>query len=371
MVLSTGIGSHPISDMEQIFRDLIDSEISLLYFPQLKKEHMIHAYYCMIPGLKYQMGKLFLNLNQFQIEKDLETYRNDLLMRKSLLKKRNFSLDDFNLIGLNYMRHYLEKYKPQIKGIKGQITGPLSEVFTVKIEPVNKRAIDIPEFLELFIQTAEEVAFSIDSIISHLNQEFVGNQANSIIFIDEPSLSIVLKELDIKKASKYLKRVFNSISGKKGIHVCDNLIGISEFILDLPVDYINFDVRTYPKTIEYLDDDKVIKFLENGGGFALGLIPNTPESLVGEENIDKIQKKQLKMKDFLPSIDSLIKKFELILEQFRHKGIQDKQVLENLIITPQCGFRSFDIPTPVEGEQMVKELLIIQEKLAKNIEKIF
>ena len=230
MVLSTGIGSHPISDMEQVFHDLVDSEISLLYFPQLKKEHVIYSYYCMIPGLKFQMGKLFLNLNQFEIERDLEAFRNDLIMRKSLLKKRNFNVEDFNLIGLNYMHHYLEKYQPKISGIKGQIMGPLSEAYTVKLEPVKKKAIDIPEFLELFIQTAEEIAFSIDSIIGHLNQEFVGNQDNSIVFIDEPTLSIVLKELDIKTASKCLTRVLNNISGKKGMHVCDNLIGISEFV---------------------------------------------------------------------------------------------------------------------------------------------
>jgi len=357
--------------MEQVFHDLVDSEISLLYFPQLKKENVIYSYYCMIPGLKFQMGNLFLNLSQFGIEKDLKAFRNDLQMRKSLLKKRSFNVDDFTLIGLNYMHHYLEKYQPKISGIKGQIMGPLSEAFTVKLEPVRKKAIDIPEFLELFIQTAEEVAFSIDSIIGHLNQEFVGNQNNSIIFIDEPSLSIVLKELNMKTASNYLSRVLNCISGKRGLHVCDNLIGISEFVLDLPLEYINFDVRTYPRTIEFLDDDKVIKFLEKGGGFALGLVPNTPESLVGEENIEKIQKNQLKMKDFLPTVDSLIKEFEQVIQQFNDKGIKNEQVLENLILTPQCGFRSFDIPTPVEGEQIAKELLNIQEKTARKIEKTF
>ena len=368
-VLTTGIGSHPISDVDQIFQDLFESGTSLWYFPQLRGENMLYNYHRIIPGLKFQLGRIFLNLNQFEIEKDLNNFRNDLIMRKNLLKKRNFSLQEFGLRGLHEFRSFIDKFKPKISGIKGQITGPLSEAYTVKVEPVNKKAMDIPEFLELIVQATREIAYTIDNELNHLSQEFFNGSTSTTLFLDEPVLTVVLNELDQKKAANYLSEVLTAVSSRKGIHVCDNIASVGDFMLDLPIDIISYDARSYPKTIQFLDDEKLYNFLEKGGGFALGLTPNTPESLVGEDNIEKLQRNELKIKDYLPSVDILIKEFEEILKDFTNKGIDTKIIIENLILTPQCGFQSFTIPTPERGEQVVKELLLIQEKTAREIQK--
>ncbi|MHA1798717.1 MAG: hypothetical protein ACTSVY_09770 [Candidatus Helarchaeota archaeon] len=369
MVLTTGIGSHPINDVQQVFQDLIESEISLLYFPQLKGENMLFNYHAIIPGLKLQLGKLIFNLNQFEIEKELDAFRNDLFMRKNLIKRRNFDVSIFNLKGLDNLEENLKNYSPKPMGLKGQITGPLSEAYSVRVEPVGKKAIDLPEFLDLFISTTSEIAFSIDSELNHLSHDLIGNSNFTTIFIDEPLLTIVLKELDQKTAFKYLSDVLNSISGRKGIHVCDDIVGISDFLLALPLDYISYDARFYPKTIEYLDDTKVSEYLERGGGFALGLTPNRPESLVGEENIEKLQRGELNIKEFIPTELTLLKDFEDILKDFNDKGIDSKLVVKNLLLTPQCGFQSFTLPNPERGEQIVRTLLTIQEKTARLIEK--
>ena len=132
---------------------------------------------------------------------------------------------------------------------------------------------------------------------------------------------------------------------------------------------IKITQKNYPKTIQFLDEEKLYNFLERGGGFALGLTQNTPESLVGEDNIEKLQRNELQIKDFLPSVNSLIREFEEILNDFTNKGLDTKLVVKNLILTPQCGFQSFTIPSPERGEQIVKELLLIQEKTARKIQK--
>ncbi|NHI94624.1 MAG: hypothetical protein EAX96_19185 [Candidatus Lokiarchaeota archaeon] len=369
MILTTGIGSHPINDVNQIYQDL--RNLSMPYFPQLKIENMLYDYHRIIPGLNFHSGRLVLDLSQFRIEKDIDEFKNDLIMRRSLLKRRNFDLMEFPLKGLQEFRNFLSNNNSNIYGIKGQITGPLSESYVIKVEPVNKKSMDIPEFMELIVQATSEIAYTIDSELNHLAYKFVNNSKSATIFIDEPLLAIVLKELDQKTAAYYLEEVLKSISGRRGIHICDNIVSIGDFLLDLPINVISFDARSYPKTIQFLDDKKVLKFLNEGGGFALGLTPNTPESLVGEENIEKLQRDELNIKDYLPSTDSLIKDFEEILNDFINKGIDTKLVIKNLILTPQCGFQSFTIPTPERGEQIVRELLLIQEKTARSIEKKF
>ena len=53
------------------------------------------------------------------------------------------------------------------------------------------------------------------------------------------------------------------------------------------------------------------------------------------------------------------------------KDIPIRKLLSNSVLTPACGFRSFNIPSPEEGERIVKGLLETQEQAAQKLRKIY
>lgn len=75
--------------------------------------------------------------------------------------------------------------------------------------------------------------------------------------------------------------------------------------------------------------------------------------------------------DFLPSPDDLIQTFEANIRPLEQKSIPVQQLLAQSLISPACGFRNFNIPTPDAGELIVKQLLQIQEQAAQELRKIY
>ncbi|MBS7249491.1 MAG: hypothetical protein KIH08_02705, partial [Candidatus Freyarchaeota archaeon] len=86
----------------------------------------------------------------------------------------------------------------------------------------------------------------------------------------------------------------------------------------------------------------------------------------GEENIYSIQRGIKDPSDFIPKVGDITSRMEHIVSPLESK-IDVISLLNHSLITPQCGFRNFNIPNPSMGEQIVKRLLEIQEKAAEEV----
>jgi hypothetical protein len=142
-------------------------------------------------------------------------------------------------------------------------------------------------------------------------------------------------------------------------------------ILKYPIDLFSYDAIKYCDVLKNTNSEILYNYIEQGGGFAFGVTPNTPENLFGVENIPKILNGELNPNDFLPTPDELIITLQKNIHPIAKKSIPIQKLLSQSLLTPACGFRNFTIPNSIQGELIVKQLLQIQEEAAKELRKTY
>ncbi|MHA1631853.1 MAG: hypothetical protein ACTSXC_03465 [Candidatus Freyarchaeota archaeon] len=327
---------------------------------------MIYQFHNVIPGLLLKKGATFLDLTSVEKARELQRFKGELKLKSMHLAPSGMAVERRFIEGLHVLKEALEETNLDVWGVKGELTGPITEAYSVTILPGRKKAIYDEEIFDIILKTTCEVASWLSSEIMKITRRTAGKDALAILFIDEPLLPLVLKEYEFEKVNEALKRTLARIKCRKGVHVCDEPVAVIDMLIDLEVDYFSFDMLKYPKTLEMADKSKIREHVENGRGFAFGVMPNTPEALFGEDAIYNVQKGMLTPEEFLPSPQEIVEKIELGLKKMMEK-VDVKSLIENSLITPQCGFKSFTIPSPEKGEQIVRQLLGIQEEAAKKI----
>jgi hypothetical protein len=364
---STGLGSHPIADAKQIALDIISSGTKIPYFPQTVEDNMTFQFHNIIPGLILEKGSARLNLNDNRVVKGLEDLRGKLVLKKINIEPGGLPLEKRYIRGLYALEEALQETEADIWGVKGEITGPLTEAYSVEVLPGRKKAVLDEELFKLVLDVTAEVAYWLSKELQKLSRKFLGKGGETILFLDEPLLPLCLKDsVEPEAKVRAIESVLCRIRCKKGIHICDNPLTVIDNVLKLNIDYFSFDARRYPDTLEKTDSETLEKYLRRGKGFAFGLTPNTPEELFGEENIYDIQRGVKDPFDFIPKASDITNRMEHIVSQMESK-IDVVFLLHHSLITPQCGFRNFNIPNPSVGEKIVKRLLEIQEKAAEEV----
>ena len=121
------------------------------------------------------------------------------------------------------------------------------------------------------------------------------------------------------KVISLLEEVFNGISGLKGIHCCGNTDW--SVLLKTSLDIISFDAYNYAQSLS-LYPAEIKGFLDRKETIGWGIVPNDEESLARE------------------SVASLKDCLEEAIAPFTRKGIRFQQLIEQGLLTPNCGLDS-------------------------------
>jgi hypothetical protein len=158
-----------------------------------------------------------------------------------------------------------------------------------------------------------------------------------LIICDEPSLSLYgtpFLNLSREEIVAALTEVFKGVDCIKGIHCCGNPDW--SMVLELPVDLVSFDAYSYSERL-ILYSKELKDFVAGGNALAFGIVPSIEDDFRQED------------------LNGLVHMFDLMLKKFGAKGIPEKDILKNSLITSSCGL------APLGMELIEKNIALTRE----------
>jgi methionine synthase II (cobalamin-independent) len=200
------------------------------------------------------------------------------------------------------------------KFAKGQITGP----FTLAAALTDKNgrcAIYDATLREVIVKTlALKALWQVEKI------KAAG--AVPIIFIDEPSVSQLGTSAFLTVSSEMVVAMIKEVSdiikengGLSAVHCCGKCDWA--VIFDTGVDIINLDAYSFAQNLSFCD---TAAFLERGGKIAWGIVPTLDRAALEKANLPH-----------------LVEIFQRDVKYLTEKGIDEKIIIDNSLITPSCG----------------------------------
>jgi methionine synthase II (cobalamin-independent) len=318
--ITTGIGSFPHPDEEEVFRLIFQNFPEIPFWPQLPRrsflEGMVVQYSEGFPSLKWSEKEQRVWVDTSHgFDKEIENFYQDL--EGSELKPFEITKDFAR--GLRILEDLTSKdHRKEIKYIKGQITGPIT--FGLALTDLEGKSIFYdPTLRDILIKHLSMKARWMEK---RFNDLFPG--IPTIIFFDEPSLASfgsAFSGLNREDVVQSLNGCFEAVKGFRGIHCCGNTDW--SVLLSTNLNILSFDAYGYLETLS-LYPKELRTFLERGGILAWGIVPTSEEVIKEEAN-------------------NLVKRFKEGVETFSKKGI-DQALLQRAIITPSCGTASLSIP---------------------------
>ena len=228
----------------------------------------------------------------------------------------------------NYAITYAAAFEPFIELVKetkpayakGQIVGP----FTLAAALTGKDVAIIVKTLAL------KAIWQIKKI------KEASPQTTPIIFIDEPSISRLDTPADIKEMLSEVSDVIQNNGGLSGFHCCGNFDW--SMPISVGVDIISFDAYSYAHELSLFSKD-VEKFLASGGKIAWGVVPTFDIALLQTANLDK-----------------MLEVFEQAVNYLTKKGIDEKMILDNSLITSSCGTGALSEELAQHAVELTREL---------------
>jgi len=253
----------------------------------------------------------------------------------------HFAISDGFSRGIGAMEQRLRSSPPAtMVYLKMQVTGPVS--FGLTIVDENKRAIYYNEIFR------DVVVKGLAMKARWQMRRFGSICKNRICVIDEPILSafgsstyVSVHRADVVAQIREVADAIHEEGGLAGIHCCGN----TEWSIpvDAGVDMINFDAFEYGESIA-LYVDCIRSFVEKGGVLAWGIVP-TSERIAQE------------------TTDSLVSRYETLVDLLASKGIDRTLLLRNSLITASCGTGS----VPVErARRIVVETRRVSDRLKER-----
>jgi len=330
--MATGVGSVPFLDVEATCQHILKFFPDIPFWPQFVKrshfEDMTIQASQRFPriGMDLKKNSLFMHTTDTQDNELISFYEHFMAEDTDY-----FAVSHEYAAGLYKLLELIEK-NPQSYGpfIKGQIVGPITFAGSL-IDAKGKSALYNNEIMDTIVKGLAIKALWIVNKMS-LSDKRV------IIFIDEPYLSgfgSAFTPIQREEVIRLLQEVIEYLRSRSdvlvGIHCCGNTDW--SMIIETGIDIVNFDAFDY---MDYflLYREEILKFLENGGTVAWGVVPTT--SFTGEETLD-----DLKMQ------------LEKGLNKFYEWGVDRNTVAERSIITPACGVGTID---PDKAERILELL---------------
>ncbi len=336
------IGSLPYDDPEKAMQIVEKYFPNIPFWAQLTKkdEDMTFQFLEGMPSFFLSNDSTFsFDTENEKFFDDSEKFFNDykeiiINNNKNLLENYKIS-DEFSSTFKPFIE-FIKKNK--CKYAKGQIIGPFT-LSTTLTDKNGRCSIYDSTLREIIIKT-----LSLKALwqIEHIKKA----GAIPIIFIDEPSLSqfgtsafITISDYDAISMIKEISDIIKNNGGISAIHCC----GKCDW--DIPVktnvDIISVDAYDYAKNLS-LYHKSIQLFLENGGKIAWGIVPTLNKTALEKTDLEILDEK------FKKSVNYLTK-----------KGINEKLIMDNSIITPSCGAGAL-------SEKLTEKAMMLTYELAKR-----
>ena len=339
--MATGVGSVPFLDVDTTCQHILKFFPSIPFWPQFVKRSPFE-------DMTIQASQGFPLIEMNPEKNSLRMKTTDAMDTELISFYEHFMAEDTDYfavsheyaVGLYRILELINK-SPNNYGpfIKGQIVGPITFAGSL-IDGKGKSALYNNEIMDTIVKGLAIKALWIVNKMS-LSDKRV------IIFIDEPYLSSfgsAFTPIQREEVVKFLRDVIDYLKSRSdvlvGIHCCGNTDW--SMILATGVDILNFDAFDY---MDYflLYRKEILRFLENGGNVAWGVVPTT--SFTGEETPT-----DLKMQ------------LEKGLNKLYEWGIDRSTVAERSIITPACGVGAIDSNKAERIFKLLSDLSIIMSE---------
>lgn len=338
-----GIGSLPHKNPDEAMRVVARNFSQIPFFPQLanisKNEDMMLQFLEGLPSFSYDKSEKFVldseseeflsGLEEFfaDYEEIISDISSPLLEKYAITSKSSSTFDKFEQVIKENKPHYA----------KGQIVGAFTLCTTLKDQ--NGMAV-------IYDETLRDIVVKLLSLkvlwqIKHIKT--ANPDTIPIIFMDEPSVSqigssayLTVSENEVISMIKEISNIIKNNGGLSAMHCC----GKCDWRLPIKtgINIINFDAYTYGQNFNVYHKE-ILKFLNNGGKIAWGLVPTLDGAILRKL-----------------SINDLVKKFHDSVNYLTKNRINEKLIIDNSLITSSCGAGGLSIKDAELAMSLVKGL---------------
>ncbi len=298
-----GVGSVGARDYTAPLDYITDLAVPYWYqLPRFKEEDMVRQFAYLIDGFEEE--------EDFTLDVDMYTYS-------------EIMQDDSPLIPDNKHAHglHLLRSRGPFVDFKTQQTAPATMAFTIRG----------PDGGQLLSKSMISFFASLMARVAAGQVEFLESFCDNIILCqDDPALGHTINMIQSNRIGGLevgeLARATESVYPKGAIpayHYCDDWrrlrFGDNYFLWDSKARLIHIDVLHYPPHLESEQSEAINHFIERGGGFALGVIPNNEEA-------------------FFDSVIELLRRgLQSTFQGFTDSGVSIELITENSMVSTQCG----------------------------------
>lgn len=336
------IGSLPHNTVESAMEVVKKDFSEIPFYPQLsninRNEDMTIQFLEGLPSFLPSNESFEIDTESEKFFEDLESFFTDyeeiiadtdteILEKYAISKEFSSTFPEFEKI--------IKNTKPQYA--KAQIIGP----FTLAAMLTDQNGINA-----IFDETLREIVVKLLTLkvlwqIKHIKQ--ANPTTIPIIFMDEPTLSqlgtsayLTISEKDVVDMLAEISEIIHQNGGISAIHCCGKCDWT--ILIKAKVDIINFDAFAFSEHLG-LFAQEIDKFLQDGGKLAWGLVPT----------LDVEALKNITLAD-------LIKGFGQGIKYLTNKGIDEKLIIDNSLITSSCGAGSLSVELAQKAMDLVFEL---------------
>ena len=336
------IGSLPHNTVESAMEVVKKDFSEIPFYPQLsninRNEDMTIQFLEGLPSFLPSNESFEIDTESEKFFEDLESFFTDyeeiiadtdteILEKYAISKEFSSTFPEFEKI--------IKNTKPQYA--KAQIIGP----FTLAAMLTDQNGINA-----IFDETLREIVVKLLTLkvlwqIKHIKQ--ANPTTIPIIFMDEPTLSqlgtsayLTISEKDVVDMLAEISEIIHQNGGISAIHCCGKCDWT--ILIKAKADIINFDAFAFSEHLG-LFAQEIDKFLQDGGKLAWGLVPT----------LDVEALKNITLAD-------LIKDFGQGIKYLTNKGIYEKLIIDNSLITSSCGAGSLSVELAQKAMDLVFEL---------------
>ena len=342
------IGSMPHENLNDAITLIKETFLNVPFWPQMvkisKNEDMILQFLEGMPSFFYE--KSFLDTEYENFYEDLEQFFVDY---ETIVSEGNIELlDKYGIspkasCAFESFLEILKTTKPEYA--KGQIVGPFT-LSTTLVDKDGRCAVYDETLKEIILKT-----LTLKALWQVKKMQAVCPGIIPIIFIDEPSISqlgtsayVTISENDVCDMLREISTVIQSAGALSAIHCC----GKCDWKVPLKsgVNMINLDAYSYAQNLSIFSDD-IEPFLKSGGKIVWGVVPT-------------LDKEALEVCD----LDFMVKKFRQSVNYLTKKGIDEKLIINNSLVSTSCGAGSLTTGLAEKAFRLTADL-------SKNLKAIY
>lgn len=338
------IGSLPFKNVEKAMNIIKKDFSQIPFFPQLaainKCEDMMSQVLEGFPGINFlgNQQTSSINLEDDNFYTALEEFFTDY---EEIMSDTNSELLDKYGISKKFSSTFplfldiIKETKPNYA--KGQIVG----AFTLASALTDNNGTPF-----IFDETLRDIVIKLLNlkVLWIIKQMKKANpQITPIIFMDEPTISqmgtsayLTIKNEDVCLMIKEISDVIKQNGGLSAIHCC----GKCEWSIPIEagVNILNLDAYSFSQHFS-LYSQNIEKFLNDGGKIVWGIVPT-----LDSEVLSTI------------TVQDLVKIFENSVNYLTNKGIDEKLITDNSLVTSSCGAGSLTDELAQRAMDLIKEL---------------